>query len=154
MGRNEDKGAMLFLVVPRDRTRGDEHKLKHVKTHPNPRKYLFLYACACSVYMLAYCVCLCCVCMLFVGVCVYVFCCECGVWLCARCMLCACYVCMCAYVVVLCVFSVCGVVVQGCVWPQPVLGSMGVPTGPKIRLSPRKAPDGARGMWERGLWGM
>lgn len=51
-------------------------------------------------------------------------------------------------------FCVCSVCEQGCVWPQPVLGSMGVPTGPKIRLSPRKAPDGARGMWERGLWGM
>lgn len=29
------KGAMHFLVVPNDRMRGDEHKLKHMKSHPN-----------------------------------------------------------------------------------------------------------------------
>lgn len=32
-GRNEDEGVRLFAVLPPDRTRGNGHKLEHMKFH-------------------------------------------------------------------------------------------------------------------------
>ena len=39
MGRNEDKGAKLFSVVPSEKTRGDGHRKKHMTFHLNSRKH-------------------------------------------------------------------------------------------------------------------
>ena len=41
MRRNEGEGTRLFPVVPTNRTRGKEHKLKSMKFLPNTRKYFF-----------------------------------------------------------------------------------------------------------------
>lgn len=41
MGGCREDGARLFLVVPPDSTRGNEHKLKHEKANLNMRKTLF-----------------------------------------------------------------------------------------------------------------
>ena len=152
-------------MVPSDRMRGDEHKLKHMKSCPNSRKHLFVYVGTGSVYVvcmylcvvyvscaLVLCVgvgrCVLCVCFVLRVLCVVVSCVHSASFVCV----CVC-VCMCACIVFSCVFSVHRVVVQGCVWRQPALGSMGVPRGPKRSLSPGEAPDGVRGVWERGLRG-
>lgn len=39
--RNEEERARLFPAVPGDRTRGNGHKLKHMKFHLNTRKRFF-----------------------------------------------------------------------------------------------------------------
>jgi len=40
MGENEHEGARLFSAVPRDRARGNGHKL-HVKFHLSTTKHFF-----------------------------------------------------------------------------------------------------------------
>jgi len=39
IGCNEEEGDSLFSVLPVDRTRGNGHKLKHMKFHWNTRKH-------------------------------------------------------------------------------------------------------------------
>ena len=41
-GRCKEDRARLLSVVPGDRTRGNEHKLKYRKVHLNPRKHIFV----------------------------------------------------------------------------------------------------------------
>lgn len=40
-GRCQEDGAKLFPVVPRDRMKSKDHKLKHKKFHFNMRKNVF-----------------------------------------------------------------------------------------------------------------
>lgn len=168
LGSNEDKGVTLLLLVPSDRTRGSARTLQHTKPHPHPRKSSSVSACARSVCVLRVCVCLGrggCVCLCCVGVwcvgaggCVTRVCgvvsvvCACVLYAqrvsCARCVFVRVRV-----LWLLCVSSVHAMVVEVCVWPQPVLSSMGVPRGPKSNPSPRETPGGLRGTGQWGLWG-
>lgn len=43
MGWEEEKGAMLFSLVPSDRTRSNEHNLKHMKFHLNQENTFLLF---------------------------------------------------------------------------------------------------------------
>lgn len=50
------------------------------------------------------------------------------------------------FMCIVCVYSVCGVVVQGSVWPQLGLSPVGVPRGSSF--SSREVTDGVRDVWE------
>lgn len=69
-------------------------------------------------------------------------CCECGCTFCAQRRVRVHCVCVCV------VFSVCGMVAPGSVWPQPGLSPVGASRG--SRFSPWEVIDGVRGMWEMG----